>query len=263
MKRLTLPKFRMERVVVSCVLVGAVILLATLALRTEEKKDAVDRANAVADPLIGLCLRGDDTSRVLASSRTTDGKPVCEVAADIKTNPAMAPVPDIDDSRVRVLVRDELSKLPPAQAAQPSMDQLIEAASLVISANQEQFRGEPGAPATPEQIAQVVSLWVTDHPDQFRGEKGDQGVNGRRGPPGVSGKDGTPGAPGASFGGLTFASRSGQCVAVVTIVDVRGSRETTQDVPPVLCGEQAPPTTVTVTPTPEPSLIPLEPPTGG
>lgn len=254
MNKITLPKISMERSVAIALVVGAVIMFATLAMRTEEKHDAVSRAISVADPLIEVCLRGDDSSRVLASTRSTDGKPLCEAAAQVKAVPVQSSAPAIDDQRIRELIRAELAKMPKPAPAQPTMEQLVSAAESVIEGNPEAFRGQPGAPATSEQIMTVLSLYVRDHPDQFQGPRGEAGAAGRRGLPG---KDGAPGQSGDSFGGLDFQQRGEQCVAVITITGVAGTRESTRPVSGVLCGEPSSPITVTVPPTP--SLAPPEP----
>jgi hypothetical protein len=251
---------------------GVVILILTLTMRTQEKDVAVDKANSLGSPILDLCVVGDETSRVLASARTPDGKSLCEAAADVKTDPVTAQVPEIDEARIRELIAAELAKRPnPKQS--PDMNQLIEAARTVIAGNPELFRGDPGTPPSPVEIAAVVSTFIRANPEQFRGIPGRDGENGRAG------------RPGDSFSGLSFARRGAGCAAIVSITTATGGRTESVPVPMNLCQDPpqvtttvtAPPVTTTVMPTsepepdpeptvtpdPEPSLEPSEPPNEG
>lgn len=240
-------------ILIAAVLVGAVVMVATLAMRGGEKDVAIARANSVSSPIIDLCLAGDDTARILASARTPDGKSLCEAAADVKTDPVTAQVPNLNEARIRELIVAELAKRP-NPAPTPDMAQVVAAARRVILDNAELFRGDPGQPPSPVEIAAVVSTFIRANPDMFRGRPGEDGKDGLMG---------KPGRPGDSFGGISgFRLSGGRCVAVVDIVTPTGRRQDTTPVAMGLCQEPTPATatvtaTVTSTPTPTSTSAPV------
>lgn len=241
-----------QPVVVFAICVGLIIIILSLAMRTQEKSEAVSKANGISSPILDLCLRGDETARTLAAARTPDGKSLCEAAAEVKTDPVTAPVQNLDEARIRELIGAELARR--QLTATPDMEQLVAAARTVIEANSELFKGDPGQPASPAEIAAVVSTYIQANAEMFRGR------------PGEPGKMGPVGRPGDSFGGLSWALRGGSCNAVVRVVTPTGVRNEYTPVPMALCREPAPVTTTmtippsTVTTTLPPTTVTPEPP---
>lgn len=182
----------------------ASVILSTTAIRSNAKADvATDKAVTIAGSLSQLCHAGNDLASLLQTARTTDGKPLCPTAEEIKINPTAAPVQLVSDDHIINLIRTELARRPEPQSAPPTMSQVTDAVQAVMRTNPLLFKGEkgdPGAAPSTSEIAQVVAAYFRSNQEQFRGPAGKNGVDGKNGTDGkdgADGRDGSDGSPGS------------------------------------------------------------------
>lgn len=182
--------------------VAATVILSTTAIKSDNEKDvAVGNSVNLSSKLTELCSANDDTSKVLHSARTPDGKGLCDAASSILVNPTTQAIATVSDSRITALIRTELAKRPPAQGTSPSLSQVTDAVRTVMTSNPVLFRGEKGdAGTTPSsaEVSSLVSAYIRANPLQFQGKPGENGKPGEDGKPGENGKDGAPCPSGAA-----------------------------------------------------------------
>lgn len=90
-----------RRLVIGCVL-GAVLLIAlggfAAAHKTADQKDtainvanaAAEKASTIIDPVLAMCAGHDELAEALHTARTSDGKPFCAGAAEVKASPVIS-----------------------------------------------------------------------------------------------------------------------------------------------------------------------------
>jgi len=178
----------------------ATIILSVTAVRSNAKADtATDKAVTIAGSLSVLCHAGNDLASLLQSARTTDGKPLCPVAEEIKTNPTAAPVQLVSDDHIVSLIREQLAKQLPQTATPqaPTLEQVTAAVRSLMVSDPILFKGDKGDPPSQAEVAQVVAGYFRTNAAQFRGEQGPPGPPGKDG---ASGRDGTNGQNGQDGG---------------------------------------------------------------
>lgn len=141
-------------VVVLAILSVALIYIIAARRQDDAKQAAVEQANHIADPILGLCGQGGDVAQRLSDAG------LCSAAAGVKVNPADA-TPSLTQDQVQALVKSELAKRPTPQPVGPSSAQLAGAVQAFITANPTLFK----APApTAEQIQSAVNTYLRTHP---------------------------------------------------------------------------------------------------
>lgn len=158
------------------------IILSTAAIQSDSKADvATDKAVTIAGSLSVLCHAGNDLAALLQSARTTDGKPLCPEAEEIRANPTAEAAAPVSDAHIVSLIRDELAKEQPATATPEPMtlEQVTAAARAVMMTNQVLFKGEKGDKGDPpskaeldQVVAQAVAAYFRANAGSLRGERG-------------------------------------------------------------------------------------------
>lgn len=183
-------------VTAAAILVSAVILSSTAAQSDNRADKAINNAASIGLTVTQLCdgSKGPEVAALMHSTKTDDGKPLCDQAGATLHDPTAAPVitsVSYTDARVVALIHAELAKLPPPASSSPSLEQVTAAVRTVMSTDpvfSKGVKGDPGTPASQADIANAVADYFRVNRDQFRGEPGKPGADGKAGRDGQQGQ---------------------------------------------------------------------------
>ena len=214
-------------VLAAAIVAGGLLARGGVGQVTDERDAAVGTAKALAPPVLDQCVNGVPVGPQPSAAD-------CALAAQVAAAPPAQIGDGLDTARVLELIRAELAARPAPEPVLPSPDEVRAAATQVLIANPDLFRGPPPDEATLQRLAAAAATaYFTANPVQ----------DGKDGKDGKDGDDGGPGPQGVGLASLSFAIRDGGCVAVATLVDPADgtTRETTAPVPAALCATPADP----------------------